>query len=261
MTIRTSKTIALVVLAALVGTLSGCKHFCRPQPGCAAVCESNLKAGYATITCQPLEMDFTNDQTEVEFEVAATGRAPIYFQWYFVAPDSAAQPLEEIKEGHRQVIGPTTPRLTIQHPSLEDCGRYYCEIVSSDCSGGLSRTQTRQASLGFTPTTRMLMVGSSPVQSVPPSGTAGSTPQPNCAQPPVAVCSWVQFDNNKSGYPLAQKRHYFDAALTNTQTRAGSPLSTAQYQIMALDITGSARAMCAKLETNRWYLDGLTGHT
>ena len=128
--------------------------------GCATVCCENRKAGLATITCQPMDVE-TTIGGETEFEVKARG-LELRYQWYF-----QNEPLSVDGEKGRKYQGVQTNRLIVSHVKVSDVGPYHCEIISKDCDGVHVRTSTRWASLGigFTP---YLLEVSPPTQSLPP---------------------------------------------------------------------------------------------
>jgi hypothetical protein len=186
-----------------------------------------LEAGVA-ILCQPMDVEVTNTNQIVSFEVEATGCNP-GFQWYFHNGYTADVALTD-KRGY---LGANTKNLIIPHPSAKDVGFYYCEIATVDSICFPVRTTTRRAALGFAVRSLLLENIYTPLQALPAPSTTG--PQ-GCLGEPYG--SAVTFKNGGAGYP-APGLIYITVILTNPVNQASLPLNLADYQMTAYDLSNS----------------------
>src|ERR1039457_216690 len=199
---QTSKIIALAVLAGAIVSLTGCHKIfcCHPAPCGPGICQENLKAGFATIRCQPMDTVFTDTNQPVHFHVEATGDA-LFYEWHFVVNDGTNEidtMLEESKKEQGQYYGVNSTNLTIVNPTSDNIGHYYCEIDSINYSKHPARTQTRQASLGYSSKSMTLdhNNGVTAVQPLPVPGSPHSPPV-SCLNP---YCTYAPFNNGGQYY-------------------------------------------------------------
>lgn len=267
MTVLASRSIAAAMLAGVMVGLTAC-HTGPGSPSFPAVCQENLDSGMAIITCQPMDVEITNDEPEVSFAVNATGNHPT-FQWYLADPAGNDTPLSgNDREGKRKYVGVDTAKLTIIDPTIADCGFYYCEVDTIDRFGFPVKTQTRRAALGHTvkyppgnTVERAMTTASgnlfSIVQPLPMPGN--SSLGGGCGS--GTFCSSVTFRNQNAGFQVSPGKHCFDVALTNAATRTGqAPLNPGTYQIMIVAISGGVPTLqCPTLTSNRWTFVAASG--
>jgi hypothetical protein len=155
MTKQTSKLIAFTILAGLIVAVSGCKSIC-----CA-----NKKAGFATITCQPVNIDVTDKNQAVNFSVTAVG-CGLNYRWY-----RNDQPLEEEDMKKGLVKGIFTSELDVAGAWRTETASYRCEIGSKNCQDDEFRTATRTAYLTYAPSAHAMgLTTKTPTVNLPPPG-------------------------------------------------------------------------------------------
>ena len=269
MTKQTSKIIMLIMLITLTSalvSLTACRHvpFCRPAR-CVSVCPENLKEGLATIICQPMDTDFSDNQKQVEFEVQAVGSKRTY-QWYFIGPTNVEALPErsdlppDKRDRKTEYIGFNTEKLTIKNPTIDDCGNYYCEIISSDCAGWPAKTQTRQAVLSFSTRALILTVGSALtiIQSPPVPGHSPMDPHlTSCSR--KDDCSYMAFQNIQVHDDAKYSVVVFPTTATGTPATARVPSS--QYEVAALDENLNMLPCPDKGTNDCWQFTLKTTHT
>lgn len=254
-----SKRIIPAVLFVFIWGLTACCH--TPTGGLA--CPQNVKAGLATITCQPLDAEVTNHQPAVDFAVDASGNK-IAYQWFRAGTaDQADVPLGEDREGKIKYRGADSPRLTILEPAETDSGFYYCQMQTIDLFGLPILTRTRSASLGTTvpyihiESLSILTV----VQPLPLPGSTGQACNCGIAQ----ACSEVPFRNENSGYKFTNGVYYISLALSNPQGTAQTSIDPSTYQVVVADgdmTSNTFTAGCA-MRTNtpsQWCFKAVSNH-
>jgi hypothetical protein len=244
--------IALSAMACLAIGVTGCCHIAPVSY--IHVCPANVKAGLASIACQPMDTDFVLGQPAVKLSVDAKGKGLAY-QWIYRNPSLQDTPLPE-GDKRRDVA---TSTLTIAHPNKNDIGYYYCEIYGIDDDGFPTRTETRLASLGYAgPQAKVIEVADPPEQSLPSPGTVQlSSPCPNEPK----YCSEVTFPLGGGTTMLASGgTHSINVVLI---AASGATLkvgpSAAQIYIDDASVSPQNR-FCATASGTQWTFLGYATH-
>lgn len=135
---QTTKTIALVIIAAVAVELTGCKNLCREGKE-AECCAGGRPHSEPVVIRQPLDQIVKQGQ-HVEFEIEA-GRDPQFYQWAYYPNDYSAP--EEITNN------PTanTRQLVIKEALPEDQGLYVCIVSRFDEFHDIQQTRSVPAEL------------------------------------------------------------------------------------------------------------------
>jgi hypothetical protein len=147
-----SKIISLLWLTSFAVFWSGCK----------TTCHSNLKAGLATIICQPEDMVIHDINSPAKFKVTACGHG-LEYRWYRNIGNTDF-PLDETDEKRGLASGVFTPELTIKGPWLEENAQYYCVISSINRQGDAVYTETRTAYFTSNPTIQLIRMNTTTVR-------------------------------------------------------------------------------------------------
>jgi hypothetical protein len=179
------------MLACSVGIwLTGCA--CTGKKGGFVVCKDNEQKGYATIACQPVDVEKAQGETAV-FEVKAKGKNLVY-QWFFRGTAGYG---DVVDPNPSETVGGKTAQLTVLDVGSAKGGFYWCEIESTGLYGAPVRTRTRDAHLGIR--SEVGGTGSGVIQVYPPQQAnmpAPYTGSSSCG----SHCGWVNYQNGGAGF-------------------------------------------------------------
>lgn len=210
-------------------TLTTATIFALAGSGCKSVCDSNKKTGYATIVCQPADVQLGDGKEEVQLKVAATG-CGLNYRWY-----RYDQPLDEADEKRGLVDGVYENKLTILGDWKTNAATYYCVIGSKNSLGEDVQTQTRVVYYTYYPSTHIMSASTTtPTQNLPKPGAPQTYPNTT-----FRYCSVAPIFRNVS--PPAGSPAPTTCAVTlmmidppNTPG-SGTPVPPANYFLKVLD--------------------------